>query len=115
MKMASARRQAAGGLVAVLAMMTVPALEGSCGPAPRQAPPGPRGGAEPIRWRRVHHETFDAAFVNPPWVEDTYGDASPYHVDAFDEDGAFFTERGGATFTANLARFRSFRTASRYG
>jgi hypothetical protein len=70
---------------------------------------------EPIRWRRVHHETFDAPFANPPWVEDTYGDASPYHVDMFDDDGAFFTERGGATFAANLARFRSFRRSSRYG
>src|SRR5204863_6763967 len=45
----------------------------------------------------------------------TYGDASPYHVDMFDEDGAFFVERGGETFTANLHRFRSFRRSSRYG
>lgn len=112
MQLASVRLQASCGLVAVLAVL---ALEGSCGPAPGQAPPGPRGAPEPIRWRRVHHETFDAAFANPPWIEDSYGDASPYHVDAFDEDGAFFTEHGGAAFTANLGRFRSFRSASRYG
>lgn len=49
------------------------------------------------------------------WIEDTYGDDSPYHVDDFDEDGAFFIERGGATFAANLRRFRSFRSSSRYG
>jgi hypothetical protein len=83
-----------------------------CGPASSPAQPGRD---EPIRWRRVHHETFDAPFANPPWVEDTYGDASPYHVDMFDDDGAFFTERGGAAFAANLARFRSFRRSSRYG
>lgn len=87
----------------------------SCGPAPRGAPSPERGTPEPIRWRLVHHETFDAPFAKPRWVEDTYGDTSPYHVDAFDEDGAFFTERGGATFTANLKRFRSFRSAAPYG
>lgn len=92
-------------------------LAGGCGPAPKPAPPPDRGSGAPeaIRWRRVHHETFDAPFASPPWVEDTYGDTSPYHVDAFDEDGAFFTERGGAGFAANLAGFRSFRSASRYG
>jgi len=97
---------------AVMSLATL-SLAAGCGPAPpvhsdRDVPAA-------IRWRRVHHETFDAPFADPPWVEDTYGDASPYHVDAFDDDGAFFTERGGATFAANLARFRSFRRSSRYG
>lgn len=96
--------------------LAILALAAACGPPPRTAPPPPeRGAPDAIRWRRVHHETFDAPFPDPPWVEDTYGDASPYHVDAFDDDGAFFTERGGAAFAANLARFRSFRTSARYG
>ncbi len=95
--------------------LAVIALEGGCGPAARVAPSRGRRDPEAIRWRLVHHETFDAPFANPPWVEDAYGEASPYHVDAFDEDGAFFVARGGATFTANLARFRSFRRASQYG
>src|SRR4051794_30324996 len=86
-----------------------------CGPAPRAAPAADRSAADAIRWRLVHHETFDLPFATPRWIEDTYGDGSPYHVDEFDEDGAFFTERGGTTFAANLARFRSFRSSTRYG
>src|SRR5262245_36158036 len=101
---------------AACALALAPALAGGCGPAPPAAPPPERPAApRELRWRLVHHETFDAPFARPAWVEDTYGDASPYHVDAFDEDGAFFAERGGAGFAANLARFRSFRSASRYG
>jgi hypothetical protein len=66
-------------------------------------PPGPS-------WRLVHHETFDAPLAEPAaWTEDLYGDDSPYHVDAYDEDGAFFAERGGDTFRAALSSFRSFR------
>jgi hypothetical protein len=64
----------------------------------------------PTRWRLVHHETFDAPFPEPAvWVEDTYGDASPYHVDAFDDDGEYFQEHGGEAFRAGLASVCSFR------
>jgi hypothetical protein len=64
----------------------------------------------------VHHETFDTPFAEPTsWTEDGYGDASPYNVDAFDEDGAFFRDRGGATFDAGLKKFRSFRKSFTYG
>ena len=65
------------------------ALAVGCGTAqPAAAPQRDRGAPASIRWRRVHHETFDAPFAQPPWIEDTYGDASPYHVDMFDEDEA---------------------------
>lgn len=84
----------------------------ACGPSPRAAD---RGDVDAVRWRLVHHESFDAPFEAAAWIEDTNGDDSPYHVDAFDEDGAFFIERGGATFVSNLARLRSFRGSSRYG
>jgi hypothetical protein len=90
-------------------------LASGCAPGSRPPPSSDRSAPDAIRWRRVHHETFDAPFADPPWVEDSYGDASPYHVDAYSEDGAFFLERGGAAFAANLARFRSFRRSSRYG
>ena len=91
--------------IAALALLAV-----GCARGPDPAPP-----AAAARWRLVHHETFDAPFAEPVWVEDRYGDDSRYHVDAFDDDGAFFAERGGAVFAANLGRFRSFRHSSRYG
>jgi hypothetical protein len=79
------------------------------------APP-PAAGASSIRWRLVHHETFDAPFREPDaWTEDTYGKESPWHTDAFGEDGAFFFERGGETFARGLRSFRSFRKAFLYG
>jgi len=78
--------------------------------------PGSRPGKAAPRWRLVHHETFDAPAHEPPdWSEDSYGPDSPYHVDAFDEDGEFFVERGGTTFLAGLHAFRSFRKSYRYG
>jgi hypothetical protein len=89
-------------------------------PAPHGAPAsasaaGAPAGA-PIRWKLVHHETFDAAFQEPAaWVEDTYGEKSPYHVDEFSDDGAFFRDRGGEAFSKGLAEFRSFRKSYRYG
>ena len=74
----------------------------------RNQPPG--------GWRLVLHETFDRAFAEPPgWTEDTYGETSVYHVDAFDEDGAFFFARGGDDFAARLRQFRSFRKSFAYG
>jgi hypothetical protein len=91
---------------------------GAPGPAGSSQAGGaaPSAGAPAIQWKRVHHETFDAPFGEPPlWTEDTYGDASPWNVDVFDDDGAYFRERGGAAFEAGLASFRSFRKAFAYG
>jgi hypothetical protein len=74
------------------------------------APGRPPTGPPALRWRLVQHETFDQPFAEPAaWTEDRYGDRSPYHVDAFDEDGAFFVDRGGAAFLRGLGAFRSFR------
>lgn len=103
-------------VIAWIAWMT--AMAGSlsaCGPTPAATSRSDPGAPEPTRWRRVYHETFDMPFASTPWVEDTYGDASPYHVDDFDEDGAFFIQRGGAAFARNLGSFRSFRRSFRYG
>jgi len=44
-----------------------------------------------------------------------YGEDSPWNVDVFDDDGAFFIERGGQTFLASLRSFRSFRKSFTYG
>jgi hypothetical protein len=97
------------GLVLLLGALA--SLGSGCATGGIAAAPTP-----PSRWRLVHHETFDAPFAEPAeWTEDTYGDASPWHVDAFDDDGAFFVERGGATFAEGLRAFRSFRKSFRYG
>lgn len=83
---------------------------------PRASAPTTRiAGSAPIRWRLAHHETFDAPFPDPPWVEDHHGPDSPYHVDRYDDDGEFFHERGGETFARGLAAFRSFRKSFTYG
>ncbi len=67
-------------------------------------------------YRLVHRETFDTPFSEPAgWTEDTYGEDSPWNVDAFDDDGAFFIERGGEAFLASLRSFRSFRKSFTYG
>lgn len=87
-------------------------------PPPSAADPGPAR-LPPLNLSRlqlVHHETFDAAFQEPAaWVEDTYGDDSPWHVDLFDEDGAFFADHGGELFEAGLKSFRSFRKSYAHG
>lgn len=88
------------------------AAAAACGPGPE---PARASAAQPLRWRLAYRETFDAPFPETPWREDRYGEDSPYHVDAFDEDGAFFHTRGGATFAAGLQAFRSFRASARYG
>ncbi len=87
---------------------------------PRVGEPGATTGAQrqvptALRWRQAHHETFDAPFPDPPWVEDHHGPDSPYHVDRYDDDGEHFSERGGAAFAARLASFRSFRKSFTYG
>src|SRR6185503_13801751 len=87
-------------------------------PRPVADEPAPKASAAPTgtRWRLVQRETFDAPFAEPKeWIEDRYGADSPYHVDAYDEDGAFFREHGGARFVEGLAAFRSFRKSYRYG
>jgi hypothetical protein len=73
-------------------------------------------GASLARLALVYHETFDEPFREPgEWVEDRYGDDRPYHVDVFDEDGAFFRVQGGERFARGLAAFRSFRKSFTYG
>lgn len=89
----------------------------TCRIAPGEpAPEAPRAGASVTRWKLVRHETFDTPLREPAsWVEDTYGAESPYHVDAFDEDGDFFIEHGKDTFLTGLKSFRSFRKSFTYG
>jgi len=72
--------------------------------------------AQAINWKLVYNETFDTPFKEPAkWTLDKYGSSSRYSVDAFDEDGGYFTDMGGAKFTANLNKFNSFRKSYAYG
>lgn len=102
-----------------LLLLTAPACSSPPPPAvTKPAAPASSSHATPAstRWRLAHHETFDTPFAEPKdWVEDRYGDASPYHVDAYDDDGAFFREKGGPRFAQGLAAFRSFRKSYRHG
>ena len=68
------------------------------------------------KWRLQYHETFDRMIIEPQeWEEDRYGDDSPYHVDVFDDDGAYFHTQLGLKFTEALKQFRSFRKSFTYG
>ncbi|MEZ4315490.1 MAG: hypothetical protein R3F14_46330 [Polyangiaceae bacterium] len=100
------------GLTSGASASAAPA-SGPSGPLPAAIVPAPR---PEIRWRRVRHETFDAPFAEPQaWTEDVYGDASPWNVDVFDDDGAYFRDAGGPAFDEELASFRSFRKSFSYG
>jgi hypothetical protein len=89
------------------------ALGGTAGCPRGLAPRAPRA---PEPWRLVYHETFDRPFAEPEgWVEDRYGEDSPYHVDAFDEDGAFFADQLGPAFREGLGAFRSYRKSYTHG
>jgi len=112
-------------LAALPSLALVPALLYGCSP-PNPEPetvPGEGAGARQSlearskpKERLVHRETFDAPFLEPSaWIEDSYGEASPWNVDAFDEDGAFFVRRGGESFLSSLRSFRSFRKSYTYG
>ena len=69
-----------------------------------------------IPWKLLYEETFDTPFKEPEaWTEDTYGPSSPYHVDAFDEDGDFFIDKYGEKFLKELKSFRSFRKSFPHG
>ncbi len=69
-----------------------------------------------IIWKLLYEETFDLPFREPSeWTEDTYGPASPYHVDIFDEDGDFFVGKYGNNFLQELKSFKSFRKSYSYG
>lgn len=72
--------------------------------------------SEEIQWVLQYHETFDSQILEPAtWIEDTYGDDSPWHVGPFDEDGEYFYDEFGENFQKSLDKFRSFRKSFTYG
>ncbi len=72
--------------------------------------------SDEIQWDLKYHETFDSKIQEPEaWIEDTYGDDSPWHVGPFDEDGEYFYDQYGENFHTALNKFRSFRKSFTYG
>lgn len=64
-------------------------------------------------WRLVSSESFSTAASDAtvPWTRDAGGAASRYHVDGYDEDGAYFDAVGGPAFRTQLATFWQYRKA----
>lgn len=58
----------------------------------------------PAQWKLLHEETFDRdlGVQDQAWVVDTHGDDSPWNVDEFDDDGAYFQNLGGEHFQRAL-------------
>ncbi|MFC6355056.1 hypothetical protein [Luethyella okanaganae] len=68
-------------------------------------------------WRLVAAETFktDPEVSQAPWVRDPHGPDSPWHVDHLDDDGEFFTVRGGSEFERHLAGADILRKRVQFG
>lgn len=61
-------------------------------------------GPQRAGWVLRKEETFDASpdFQSQPWVVDPHGDASPWNVGEFDDDGKYFDILGGPDFERAL-------------
>lgn len=68
-------------------------------------------------WRVVAHERFDRQVDSDhaAWFADDDGPGSPYDVDVYDNDGAFFDTVGGPAFRQQLATFRTYRKSFSFG
>ncbi|WP_165495300.1 hypothetical protein, partial [Actinomadura roseirufa] len=68
-------------------------------------------------WRLVGAESFDRRpdGAKAPWRPDGDGPSSPYDVDMYDNDGAYFDTVGGPAFRAQLARTRTYRRSFAFG
>lgn len=54
----------------------------------------------------------DAGF---PWKPDGDGPSSPYNVDIYDNDGAYFDTVGGPAFRTQLATMKTYRKSFAFG
>ncbi|GLZ06253.1 hypothetical protein Acsp03_37190 [Actinomadura sp. NBRC 104412] len=69
------------------------------------------------RWVLVRHEGFDRSpgVDRAPWRRDPHGPRSPWHVDAFDDDGEAWKAISGPLFARQLGRFGVFRKRVAFG
>ncbi|HEU5025012.1 MAG TPA: hypothetical protein VFV01_08855 [Spirillospora sp.] len=104
------RRVRAGLALAVPLVLSVPAGAAAAGAG--TGPPGDRPG-----WRLVAAETFDRRLddARVPWKPDDDGPGSPYDVDMYDNDGAYFATVGGPAFRKQLAQVRTYRKSFVFG
>jgi hypothetical protein len=64
-------------------------------------------------WRLLYAESFATSITDGtvPWSRDYGGATSRYHVDGYDDDGAYFDAMGGAAFRSQLSTFWQYRKA----
>ncbi|MFV2178434.1 hypothetical protein ACFHW2_24135 [Actinomadura sp. LOL_016] len=81
-------------------------------PAQASGPPWDRDG-----WRMVANESFDRHLDSgrQPWFRDGDGPSSPYNVDMYDNDGAYFDTVGGPAFREQLAKTETYRQSFTFG
>ncbi|QXJ19519.1 hypothetical protein AGRA3207_000070 [Actinomadura graeca] len=98
-----------GTLAAVLplVMAVTAAGTGHADPAPSAA----------ATWRLLESESFDGPVDDgkAPWAPDDDGPSSPYNVDMYDNDGAYFDTVGGPAFRAQLSKMRIYRRSFAFG
>ncbi|MBE1536056.1 hypothetical protein [Actinomadura algeriensis] len=84
----------------------------SAAPAGASGPPWDREG-----WRLVAKESFDRNLDSRrhPWFRDGDGPSSPYNVDMYDNDGAYFDTVGGPAFREQLAKTKTYRQSFTFG
>ncbi|MFI0480240.1 hypothetical protein [Actinomadura sp. 9N215] len=75
------------------------------------------GAAGRGRWVLLDHEGFDRPLKvdESPWRIDPQGPGSPWHVDAFDDDGDAWKKISGPLFARQLATLNVFRKRVAFG
>lgn len=69
------------------------------------------------QWKLKYQEKLNKELPTDgaDWVLDSYGDASPWHVDHLDDDGDFFKIKGGDDFFKQLNSFNLLRKQMQFG
>ncbi|WP_241684220.1 hypothetical protein [Actinomadura sp. J1-007] len=111
-------RKIAGG-VAALALPLVLTTAPASAAGPGGGPGGGPGAAGPARdgWRLAAAESFDRRLDDGrvAWRPDGDGPGSPYDVDMYDNDGAYFDAVGGPAFRRQLASVKTYRKSFAFG
>ncbi len=103
--------QCSARLFAVVAAVAVGA--GLAVPAAAETNPG----SPTATWQLVQSETFStsASDAGTSWTKDVDGAGGRYHVDGYDNDGAYFDAMGGTAFRSQLSTFGQYRKSVRLG
>lgn len=106
-------RRIVRGAVALALPLVLPVALGA---APARAD-GADGAGGAGGWRLVNAESFDRPLDDrkAPWFSDGDGPGSPYDVDMYDNDGAYFETVGGPAFKQQLAKMSTYRKSFPFG